>query len=198
MSYRVLALLLRQRAISRPSRAISLHCSKVNNIISPRSVLCVRFPEKPSRRLMAPLAIGHFSIYRSLASSSDESEKKLQPVSRTDKWKHAIKEYGTTMVVFHIVLSVTSLGICYAVVSSGVDLSAIAVKLGFSIDAISLTPKTGGEGAGTIRHRLCRAQTFHPEFECSLHSPWHQMLVRWLKALWVFLAFGDAGYTYGY
>ncbi|CAN8024858.1 unnamed protein product [Ixodes persulcatus] len=179
MSYRVSALLLRQRAISRPSRAISLHCSKVNSIISPRSVLCVRFPEKPSRRLMAPLAIGHFSICRSLASSSDESEKKLQPVSRTDKWKHAIKEYGTTMVVFHIVLSVTSLGICYVVVSSGVDLSAIAVKLGFSIDAISLTPKmAAGGGTFVIAYAVHKLFTPVRMFITLSVAP---MLVRWLR-----------------
>ncbi|XP_002407904.3 protein FAM210B, mitochondrial [Ixodes scapularis] len=177
MSYRVLALLLRQRAISWPSRTISLRCSKVNNITSPRSVLCVRFPEKPSRRLMAPL--GHFSIYRSLASSSDESEKKLQPVSRTDKWKHAIKEYGTTMVVFHIVLSVTSLGICYVVVSSGVDLSAIAVKLGFSVDAISLTPKmAAGGGTFVIAYAVHKLFTPVRMFITLSVAP---MLVRWLR-----------------
>ncbi|CAN7940018.1 unnamed protein product [Ixodes hexagonus] len=178
MTCRVLALLLRQQALSRHGRGVSVHCSKVNILHSP-CVAGVRFPVKPPRRLMAPLAIGHLDIHRSFASSSDESEKKLQPVTRTDKWKHAIKEYGTTMVVFHVVLSLTSFGICYVVVSSGVDLSAIAVKLGFSIDAISLTPKmAAGGGTFVIAYAVHKIFTPVRMFITLSVAP---MLVRWLR-----------------
>lgn len=39
-------------------------------------------------------------------------------LSRAEKLKKAVKEYGSTVIVFHIGISLISLGTCYALVSS--------------------------------------------------------------------------------
>lgn len=56
------------------------------------------------------------------------TEKKL---SRTQQLKKVFQEYGAVGVSMHIGISLVSLGIFYTVVSSGIDMSAILLKLGF-------------------------------------------------------------------
>ncbi|KAJ4442170.1 hypothetical protein ANN_12036 [Periplaneta americana] len=51
-------------------------------------------------------------------------------LSRTDKLKRAVKEYGATVIVFHIGISLISLGGFYLAVTSGVDLSGIVSNIG--------------------------------------------------------------------
>lgn len=46
--------------------------------------------------------------------SSNPDEK---PLSRVDRLKQTIKEYGSTVIVFHVGISLVSLGTCYVVVS---------------------------------------------------------------------------------
>ncbi|CAG4968078.1 unnamed protein product [Colias eurytheme] len=47
------------------------------------------------------------------------------PMSAKEKLKKAVKDYGATVIVFHVSISIMSLGICYVLVSSGVDLVAV-------------------------------------------------------------------------
>lgn len=48
-----------------------------------------------------------------------ESKDQVKPEKETgrSKLKKAVKEYGTTVVVFHVGISLISLGICYTLVS---------------------------------------------------------------------------------
>ncbi|XP_055122721.1 protein FAM210B, mitochondrial [Symphalangus syndactylus] len=62
-------------------------------------------------------------------SSVSCTEEKKQ--SKTQQLKKIFQEYGTVGVSLHIGISLISLGIFYMVVSSGVDMSAILLKLGF-------------------------------------------------------------------
>uniref|UniRef100_G3T1Q2 Family with sequence similarity 210 member B n=2 Tax=Loxodonta africana TaxID=9785 RepID=G3T1Q2_LOXAF len=56
--------------------------------------------------------------------SSTEKQSKSQQLRRI------FKEYGAVGVSFHIATSLVSLGIFYTAVSSGVDMSALLLKLG--------------------------------------------------------------------
>ncbi|CAH2243126.1 jg14420 [Pararge aegeria aegeria] len=47
------------------------------------------------------------------------------PLSAKEKLKKAVKDYGATVIVFHVTISLLSLGGCYVLVSSGVDVLAI-------------------------------------------------------------------------
>ncbi|XP_048406111.1 protein FAM210B, mitochondrial [Stegostoma tigrinum] len=60
--------------------------------------------------------------------NSSDSKK----LSKSQQLKQVFKEYGAVGVVFHVGISLTSLGIFYLVVSSGVDVAALLYKVGFS------------------------------------------------------------------
>ncbi|KAM5218663.1 protein FAM210B, mitochondrial [Hipposideros larvatus] len=60
---------------------------------------------------------------------SVSTEEKKQ--SKSQQLKKIFQEYGAVGVSLHIGISLVSLGIFYMVVSSGVDMSAILLKLGF-------------------------------------------------------------------
>ncbi|KAL3216365.1 hypothetical protein MRX96_033116 [Rhipicephalus microplus] len=101
------------------------------------------------------------------------------PVSRKEKWKHAIKEYGSAMVAFHVVLSVTSFGICYLLVSSGVDMTTVAEKLGFSMDSQWVNSKVAG-GSGTLVLAYAVHKLFTP-VRMGITLSTTPILVRWLR-----------------
>ncbi|XP_078275106.1 protein FAM210B, mitochondrial isoform X2 [Rhinoraja longicauda] len=61
--------------------------------------------------------------------SEDGADKKL---NKSQQLKQVFKEYGAVGVVFHIGISLTSLGIFYLAVSSGVDVTSILYKMGFN------------------------------------------------------------------
>ncbi|XP_004929391.1 uncharacterized protein LOC101745144 [Bombyx mori] len=69
------------------------------------------------------------------------------PVSAKEKLKKAVKEYGSTVIVFHVTISLISLGSCYLLVSSGVDLVAILKYLNIEEGTVL---KAAGSNAGTF------------------------------------------------
>ncbi|XP_057558538.1 protein FAM210B, mitochondrial [Hippopotamus amphibius kiboko] len=60
--------------------------------------------------------------------NSNSTEKKQ---SKSQQLKKIFQEYGAVGVSLHIGISLISLGMFYMIVSSGVDMSAILLKLGF-------------------------------------------------------------------
>ncbi|XP_053309199.1 protein FAM210B, mitochondrial [Spea bombifrons] len=52
--------------------------------------------------------------------------------NKTQQLKKVFKEYGAVAVSFHVAISLTSLGIFYLIVSSGLDVTALLLKVGFS------------------------------------------------------------------
>ncbi|XP_003451869.3 protein FAM210B, mitochondrial [Oreochromis niloticus] len=72
-------------------------------------------------------------------ASTTSSEKSLEDrepeggkPNKTQQLKKVFKEYGAVGVSFHIGISLMSLGMFYLLVSSGIDMTAILCKLGFS------------------------------------------------------------------
>ena len=59
------------------------------------------------------------------AKNQEENEKKL---ALKDRLKLVVAEYGTTAIVFHVTISLTSLGICYAAVKRSVDVLCFNIK----------------------------------------------------------------------
>ncbi|OWA53243.1 putative Protein FAM210B [Hypsibius exemplaris] len=53
-----------------------------------------------------------------------------KPVTSRQKLKAAVRDYGFTVVIFHIFSGVTLLSMWYLIVSSGVDVSAIIETFG--------------------------------------------------------------------
>ncbi|XP_013181195.1 PREDICTED: uncharacterized protein LOC106127610 [Papilio xuthus] len=68
-------------------------------------------------------------------------------MSAKEKLKKAVKEYGSTVIVFHVSISLLSLGACYILVSSGVDIVAIMKYFNISEGTLS---KIAVSNAGTF------------------------------------------------
>ncbi|XP_018561361.1 protein FAM210B, mitochondrial-like [Anoplophora glabripennis] len=64
---------------------------------------------------------------------TEETNKKIiVPLTSGEKLKKAVKEYGTTVIVFHIGISLMSLGTCYLLVSSGLDVTKVFAAVGLN------------------------------------------------------------------
>lgn len=59
-------------------------------------------------------------------TDSPKTEKPKEIISKREKFKMLVKDYGKTLTVFHVGISLMSLGACYAAVSSGVDMTKVA------------------------------------------------------------------------
>ncbi|XP_055599479.1 uncharacterized protein LOC129748764 [Uranotaenia lowii] len=68
-------------------------------------------------------------------------------LTRKDKLKKAVKEYGSTVMIFHVGISLASLGACYVLVSSGIDMVALLERYG--LGGSTLATKAGA-GTGTF------------------------------------------------
>ncbi|XP_064321345.1 protein FAM210B, mitochondrial [Phalacrocorax carbo] len=64
-------------------------------------------------------------------AATDPSGENKKP-NKSQQLKQVFKEYGAVGVSFHVGISLVSLGIFYLAVSSGVDMTAVLLKLGFS------------------------------------------------------------------
>uniref|UniRef100_A0A8D0DLP5 Family with sequence similarity 210 member B n=1 Tax=Salvator merianae TaxID=96440 RepID=A0A8D0DLP5_SALMN len=68
------------------------------------------------------------SLGNDCTNPSQENGKKP---NKSQQLKKVFKEYGAVAVVFHVGISLVSLGMFYLAVSSGVDMTVILYKLGF-------------------------------------------------------------------
>uniref|UniRef100_A0A8C1L002 Family with sequence similarity 210 member B n=1 Tax=Cyprinus carpio TaxID=7962 RepID=A0A8C1L002_CYPCA len=67
----------------------------------------------------------------SSVSGAEGQRSDVEP-SKTQQLRKVFKEYGAVGVSFHIGISLISLGMFYLAVSSGLDMTALLCKLGFS------------------------------------------------------------------
>ncbi|KAK4011495.1 hypothetical protein OUZ56_020613 [Daphnia magna] len=65
------------------------------------------------------------------------------PESTKTKLKRAVKDYGATVIVFHVLISVTSLSICYAAVASGLDVPGMISRMGVSSEMLNTRLASG-------------------------------------------------------
>uniref|UniRef100_A0A182MD47 DUF1279 domain-containing protein n=1 Tax=Anopheles culicifacies TaxID=139723 RepID=A0A182MD47_9DIPT len=109
--------------------------------------------------------------------NSASSEEQV-PVSRKDRLKKAIKEYGSTVLVFHVSISLASLGTCYLLVSSGIDMVALLDRMGWGDSA--LASKAGAAGAGTFVIAYAIHKVFAP-VRISITLGATPLIVRYLR-----------------
>ncbi|CAG5116273.1 unnamed protein product [Candidula unifasciata] len=68
-------------------------------------------------------------------------------LTQRQKLQRAVKEYGSTVIVFHVTISLMSLGFFYLLVSSGIDVVGLLMKLGIGE---SLLQNKLAAGTGTF------------------------------------------------
>jgi len=82
------------------------------------------------------LVMSKFAVRLSLLQQSRRSllrfcssKPQQQPtLSKRDQLKRAVSQYGSTVIVFHVTISLASLGFFYILVSSGVDVVSLLEK----------------------------------------------------------------------
>uniref|UniRef100_A0A2H1WIW1 SFRICE_006073 n=1 Tax=Spodoptera frugiperda TaxID=7108 RepID=A0A2H1WIW1_SPOFR len=99
------------------------------------------------------------------------------PMSAKEKLKQAIKEYGSTVIVFHVGISLISLGSCYLLISSGIDLVAVLKYLNISEGTIL---KAAGSNAGTFVIAYTVHKFFAP-FRIAITLTATPFIVRYLR-----------------
>lgn len=75
-----------------------------------------------------------------VAADGPPGEAKL---SQGERMKRAVREYGATVIVFHTCISLFTLGVSYAVVSSGIDIVGIMTKIGIGQSILESKLATG-------------------------------------------------------
>lgn len=69
-------------------------------------------------QLLTPIFFKNNMINKRLESSdAKKPETESKPAGNKEKLKQAVSQYGATVIVFHVGISLTSLGICYLLVS---------------------------------------------------------------------------------
>ncbi|XP_055683032.1 uncharacterized protein LOC129789927 isoform X1 [Lutzomyia longipalpis] len=68
---------------------------------------------------------------------TDGVEAPPKELSRREKLKVAVKDYGATVIVFHVTISLASLGLFYLLVSSGLDVKQILSTLNLGESALA-------------------------------------------------------------
>ncbi|XP_053959153.1 uncharacterized protein LOC128863815 isoform X1 [Anastrepha ludens] len=72
-----------------------------------------------------------------------EGDKQPTVLSKKEQLKKAFKDYGSTVIIFHVTISLASLGACYLLVSGGIDIVPILERLGLASTALSNKITTG-------------------------------------------------------
>ncbi|XP_058819936.1 uncharacterized protein LOC131682474 [Topomyia yanbarensis] len=109
--------------------------------------------------------------------ASAETQSDATPMTRRERLKKAIKEYGSTVIVFHVGISLASLGACYVLVSSGIDMVTLLERVGL---ANSVLANKAGAGAGTFVIAYAIHKVFAP-VRISITLGATPLIVRYLR-----------------
>lgn len=115
------------------------------------------------------------------AVALDKDQPKLveAPLTKKERLKLVFKEYGATIIVFHVTISLLSLGTCYLVVSSGLDVAAFVKAIGMENSILS---EKLAAGTGTFIAAYALHKCFVPA-RMSLTLACTPFIVKYLKKI---------------
>ncbi|KAJ4903104.1 hypothetical protein Rs2_17055 [Raphanus sativus] len=101
-------------------------------------------------------------LWKILTSKDEESdgEKKNKKKSKTDEAKELLAKYGGAYLATSITLSLISFSLCYALVTSGVDVQALLLKVGISTNETG--EKVGAFALAYAAHKAASPIRFPP------------------------------------
>ncbi|KAJ3656926.1 hypothetical protein Zmor_015971 [Zophobas morio] len=125
--------------------------------VNPQRTLCC-LPQNQSSRsplfLFRPPTTPH-TVFGSLSTrfySTQNPPPNNTPVTLQQKLKKAVAEYGSTVIVFHVGISLLSLGVCYLLVSSGLDAQKVMSMVG--IEATKVAASAGTFAVAYAVHKV--------------------------------------------
>ncbi|XP_071959272.1 uncharacterized protein [Antedon mediterranea] len=83
------------------------------------------------------------SVQNTAETNNTTASDTPRQLTQREKLKRAVKEYGGTVVVFHVGISLASLGGFYLAVSSGLDMTVLLKSIGFSAEMVQSKLATG-------------------------------------------------------
>lgn len=100
-----------------------------SNVCSPHRFLTIlrKYPDQHLTNLIKPSL-----LYSNKLSTSRTCHTKSPELTSREKLKKAAKEYGSVLIVFHVGISLISLGTVYFFISNGVDVQQWIGWLGMS------------------------------------------------------------------
>ncbi|KAM9483200.1 protein FAM210B, mitochondrial [Clarias gariepinus] len=117
--------------------------------------------------------------------SSQGGAEKPDPEEKQDKTKQlkrVFKEYGAVGVSFHVGISLISLGIFYIAVSSGINMTDVLSKLGFS-ETVLQSKMAAGTSTFVLAYAIHKL--FAP-FRISITLVSVPLIVRYLRKIGLF------------
>ncbi|XP_077292209.1 uncharacterized protein LOC143915432 isoform X2 [Arctopsyche grandis] len=112
--------------------------------------------------------LGNANLIRMTSSDTKESNESGKPLSRKQQLKQAVAAYGSTVIVFHVTISLASLGVCYVLVSSGLDVMAWMEHFGLTDSEFT---KKIAANAGTFVVAYAIHKVFAPGMELFFQGP---------------------------
>lgn len=103
------------RLVDRGRRPIFPTCS--NNVCLPNNPAICRTNLYGNGLMSCTRSFHTCDIHMQSSSASEPEKDPKTQLSSGQKLQRAVKEYGTTVIVFHVTISLASLGICYLLVS---------------------------------------------------------------------------------
>lgn len=96
---------------------------------------------------------GHQDLSRASETTGSNTGGTERKESKSQQLKKVFQEYGAVGVSLHIGISLISLGMFYMAVSSGIDMSAILLKLGFK-ESLVLSSVAAGTSKFVVAYAI--------------------------------------------
>ncbi|XP_060526048.1 protein FAM210B, mitochondrial-like [Cylas formicarius] len=116
---------LRSKLLSQTSQQIRYRIAIEKSLLVNKSSLCCKHTDASSKSSTVGTGV-------TMDSQSGVKQTEELRETRAQKLKKAVAEYGTTVIIFHVTISLVSLGTCYLIVSAGLDVGHILDTLGLS------------------------------------------------------------------
>ncbi|CAH8361283.1 unnamed protein product [Eruca vesicaria subsp. sativa] len=101
-----------------------------------------------------------FGLWKILSSKDEETDGEKKKKSKTDEAKELLAKYGGAYLATSITLSLISFSLCYALVTSGVDVQALLLKVGISTNETG--EKVGAFALAYAAHKAASPIRFPP------------------------------------
>ncbi|KAF8048285.1 hypothetical protein N665_2579s0002 [Sinapis alba] len=99
-------------------------------------------------------------LWKILSSKDEETDGEKKKKSKTDEAKELLAKYGGAYLATSITLSLISFSLCYALVTSGVDVQALLLKVGISTNETG--EKVGAFALAYAAHKAASPIRFPP------------------------------------
>uniref|UniRef100_A0A8B9BSA9 DUF1279 domain-containing protein n=1 Tax=Anser brachyrhynchus TaxID=132585 RepID=A0A8B9BSA9_9AVES len=110
-------------------------------------------PPAPLLALRAAAGSSAKDVGGSPEQAATDLSRENKKLNKSQQLKKVFKEYGAVGVSFHAGISLVSLGIFYLAVSSGVDMTAVRFKLGFSESSLQ-SKRAAGTGTFVLAYAI--------------------------------------------